>query len=434
MQIQESKIKVSIIICTYNRSKLLKETLQSVQNQDFQSDQYEIIVVDNNSTDDTKDVVAEMAKASPVSTGYVFEYMQGLSNARNAGINNSEGEIIVFTDDDVEAERSWLRELFAAFETPGVAAAGGPIRPIWPFEKPEWITENWQGYFTVNEFPEAREAGEFRNPNYPWGANMAFRRSILKKTDLFSPALGRIGACLLSNEELRLFRAIEEMGHRIVLAPDAVIHHKIPPERVRKLWLYHRTYWQGRSEAILDRQSGNYVYSRLRAFSSGMLSRKLLSDKTDFEKECLDRITTGYLYQLLQTDENVHADFNRLRALETFLGGLAKTAVNNIRGTKDHLSEKQGQLAERNGQLGKAHERLKECDAKIEELLAMAAQKNEQLARDREKLLVLEEKVKGHEEELRRRDERITDMLNSMSWKITSPLRTVYGILLRQKR
>ena len=434
MQIQESKIKVSIIICTYNRSKLLKETLQSVQNQDFQSDQYEIIVVDNNSTDDTKDVVAEMAKASPVSTGYVFEYMQGLSSARNAGINNSEGEIIVFTDDDVEAERSWLRELFAAFETPGVAAAGGPIRPIWPFEKPEWITENWQGYFTVSEFPEAREAGEFRNPNYPWGANMAFRRSILKKTDLFSPALGRIGACLLSNEELRLFRAIEEMGHRIVLAPDAVIHHKIPPERVRKLWLYHRTYWQGRSEAILDRQSGNYVYSRLRAFSSGMLSRKLLSDKTDFEKECLDRITTGYLYQLLQTDENVHADFNRLRALETFLGGLAKTAVNNIRGTKDHLSEKQGQLAERNGQLGKAHERLKECDAKIEELLAMAAQKNEQLARDREKLLVLEEKVKGHEEELRRRDERITDMLNSMSWKITSPLRTVYGILLRQKR
>jgi len=434
MQIQESKIKVSIIICTYNRSKLLKETLQSVQNQDFQSDQYEIIVVDNNSTDDTKDVVAEMAKASPVSTGYVFEYMQGLSNARNAGINNSEGEIIVFTDDDVEAERSWLRELFAAFETPGVAAAGGPIRPIWPFEKPEWITENWQGYFTVSEFPEAREAGEFRNPNYPWGANMAFRRSILKKTDLFSPALGRIGACLLSNEELRLFRAIEEMGHRIVLAPDAVIHHKIPPERVRKLWLYHRTYWQGRSEAILDRQSGNYVYSRLRAFSSGMLWRKLLSDKTDFEKECLDRITTGYLYQLLQTDENVHADFNRLRALETFLGGLAKTAVNNIRGTKDHLSEKQGQLAERNGQLGKAHERLKECDAKIEELLAMAAQKNEQLARDREKLLVLEEKVKGHEEELRRRDERITDMLNSMSWKITSPLRTVYGILLRQKR
>ena len=427
-------MKASVIICTYNRSKLLGETLQSVIDQDFPSDQYEIIVVDNNSTDDTKDVVAEMAKASPVRIIYVFEDRQGLSHARNAGINNSKGEIIVFTDDDVEAERLWLRELVAAFETPEVAAAGGPIRPVWLTERPEWITDNWQGYFTVSEFPEIRETGEFRNPNYPWGANMAFRHSILKKMDLFSPALGRIGGCLLSNEELRLFRAIEEMGHRIVLAPDAVVHHKIPPDRLRKLWLYHRSYWQGRSEAILDQQSGNYVYSRLRTFSSGMLWRKLLSDKTDFEKECLDRITTGYLYQLLQADGNVRADFKHLRALETFLGGLAKTTVSIINERNDQIRQGNEQLSAANEQLGKAHERLKECDAKIEEMLGMAAQKDEQLTSYREALVELEKRAKDHGEELRRSNERIADLRNSISWKITSPLRAVYSILLRQKK
>jgi glycosyltransferase involved in cell wall biosynthesis len=253
-------MKASIIICTYNRSKLLKETIQSIQDQDFPRDQYEIIVVDNNSSDDTEKVVKDLASSSQVRIEYVFEGRQGLSHARNAGIRKAGGEIVAFTDDDAEADKSWLRELVAAFDSPEVGAAGGPIRPVWPFEKPEWITENWLGYFTVSDFPEARETGEFRNPNYPWGANMAFRQSILKETDLFPPALGRIGDCLLSNEELRLFRSIEEMGHRIVLAPDAVVHHKIPPERVRKLWLYHRTYWQGRSEAILDQQSGKCIH------------------------------------------------------------------------------------------------------------------------------------------------------------------------------
>src|SRR5574340_52790 len=107
-------MKASVIICTYNRADLLKESILSVQNQDFPSDQYEIIVVDNNSADDTKDVVTETAKDSPVRIIYVFEGKQGLSHARNTGINNSDGEIIVFTDDDVEAEKSWLRELVAA--------------------------------------------------------------------------------------------------------------------------------------------------------------------------------------------------------------------------------------------------------------------------------------------------------------------------------
>jgi chromosome segregation ATPase len=165
-----------------------------------------------------------------------------------------------------------------------------------------------------------------------------------------------------------------------------------------------------------------------------MLWRKLLSDKTDFENECLDRITTGYLYQLLQADGNVRADFKHLRALETFLGGLAKTTVSIINERNDQIRQGNEQLSAANEQLGKAHERLKECDAKIEEMLGMAAQKDEQLTSYREALVELEKRVKDHGEELRRSNERIADLRNSISWKITSPLRAVYSILLRQKK
>src|SRR5208283_599657 len=108
-------MKASVIICTYNRSGLLKDSVLSVQNQDFLPYQYEIIVVDNNSIDDTKSVVTELSTDSPVKVKYVFEGRQGLSFARNTGIANAEGEIIAFTDDDIDADKSWLKEIVHAF-------------------------------------------------------------------------------------------------------------------------------------------------------------------------------------------------------------------------------------------------------------------------------------------------------------------------------
>jgi len=155
------KVKASVIICTYNRSALLRGSVLSVLNQDFPSDQYEMIVVDNNSADDTEKVVKELALSSSVRIEYVFEKNQGLSHARNAGIRKAKGEIIVFTDDDIEAERSWLCELISAFDSPDVACAGGPIRPVWSGERPTWLTDEWVGYLTVGDFPSARETGEF---------------------------------------------------------------------------------------------------------------------------------------------------------------------------------------------------------------------------------------------------------------------------------
>ena len=117
-------MKASVIICTHNRSGILRDTIRSVLNQVFALDKFEIVIVDINSADNTKDVVAGVAATSPVTIKYVFENRQGLSHARNVGIKNSEGKIIAFTDDDVEAEKAWLRNLIAVSDSPGARPEG----------------------------------------------------------------------------------------------------------------------------------------------------------------------------------------------------------------------------------------------------------------------------------------------------------------------
>ena len=117
-------MKASVIICTHNRSGILRDTIRSVLNQVFALDKFEIVIVDINSADNTKDVVAGVAATSSVTIKYVFENRQGLSHARNVGIKNSEGKIIAFTDDDVEAEKAWLRNLIAVSDSPGARPEG----------------------------------------------------------------------------------------------------------------------------------------------------------------------------------------------------------------------------------------------------------------------------------------------------------------------
>lgn len=310
----------SVVICTYNRRELLEASVLSVMDQDLAAGEFEIIVVDNNSTDGTRETVQRLAACSPVRITYLFEAVQGLSSARNAGISTAQGEIVVFIDDDIEAEPQWLRELSAVFDSSEIAGAGGPIRPVWPFPRPQWLGKDREGFLTVSEFEEARETGFFHYPHYPWGANIAFRRTIFDTIGLFPPNLGRIGASLLSNEELNLCKRIESAGFKIRFAPQAVIHHKIAPERMRKSWMMRRSYWQGRSDAILDAGNAPFSYSRLRWFARLLFEHHTKTGGTDFDTVCNDRNLTGYLDQLiLLTDGAGSSHFRKLRALRTFI-------------------------------------------------------------------------------------------------------------------
>lgn len=312
-------MRISVIICTYNRSSLLKDSMRSIIGQDFPKGEYELVVVDNNSNDSTKEVVEGFASPSPVRIKYVFEGRQGLSNARNTGVRNADGEIIVFTDDDIEADVNWLKEYDRAFKDPEVYSAGGPLRPVWLGKRPDWLTDEFLGFIAVSEFMEARKNGnEFKDENdNPWGANMAFRRRVFEEFGGFPEDLGRTGKLLLSNEEILLCRMIKRKGRRIVLAPGAVVHHKISKSRLNKRWFCRRFYWQGRSDAVLGRALKTYPYSHLR-FSTRGLSIQRAAGISEFVIKCHERYALGFLHELLVSDPQ--DDFKVLRAIETFAG------------------------------------------------------------------------------------------------------------------
>jgi glycosyltransferase involved in cell wall biosynthesis/GT2 family glycosyltransferase len=319
--IREKQIKVSVVICTYNRAELLTESIKSIAAQDYPASAFEIIVVDNNSTDGTSEITESLAASSTVSIRYVFEERQGLSFARNTGIHTAHGEIVAFIDDDIDADRGWLAAIVGAFTDPSIACAGGPIRPIWAGARPEWLTKDLESYLTISEFDSARKAGEFIWPETPWGANISFRKSAFATVGLFPANLGRNGSCLLSGEEVNLCKRIFDAGQRIAFAPEAVIHHKIAPERTTQHWFFHRTYWQGRSCAVLDTESSARVMDgiayHLKVFSDAARNNKL----SRFSVECDRRIALGYLYQVVFAEgrDTRNNDLSIFRTLLNFL-------------------------------------------------------------------------------------------------------------------
>ncbi len=408
------RMKASVIICTYNRIGLLKEAIESIRTQDFPISQFEIVVVDNNSKDSTARLIKEIANTSSVKIKYVFEGRQGLSHARNAGISKAEGEIIAFTDDDIEADKAWLRELVSAFDSPDVYCAGGPLRPVWLTERPEWLTERWQGYFAVNEFTSAHESGEFKWPNYPWGANTAYRRQVFTELGQFSTDLGRKGKCLLSNEEINLCRKIEQSGKRIRFVPGAVIHHKISPERMKKQWLYHRTYWQGRSDALLYQNTFMDIYANLRTHASLSLRREVERRESEFDIKCGLRAAKGYLHQLLLSDIKGTSNFKRVRVLETFIQELIRTTGrlvadrdNTLTGLRSAVEARDKDVRDKNLLLVERDEKLKvlgpldEKLRRLEESIKVFGQFRQYEDHLRQK----DQDIKNKDEALKRKDE-----------------------------
>lgn len=294
---------VSVVLCTHNRADLLRDALEGALDQDLAPERYEVVVVDNDSTDDTPEVVRRAAAAAAVRVTRAPESSRGLSFARNRGIAESRGEVIVFADDDVLVGRGWLAALAAPFDDPEVMAAGGPIEPAWPGEAPAWLPAWMHAFLSIGDFPDAREAGRFVWPRQPWGANMAFRRRVFDELGDFPVDLGRVGTRLLSNEEVLLFRRIHERGWTVAFAADAVLRHRILPERLSESWFQHRLYWQGRSDAVMDLRYGGALRERLDQYLRFLTHVPLERERSPFEVRALRRGALGYLQGLLRPDD-----------------------------------------------------------------------------------------------------------------------------------
>jgi glycosyltransferase involved in cell wall biosynthesis len=247
-------------LCTYNRSESLARALQSAA--DFRVPEiliWECIVVDNNSTDQTREVVGEFCRNYPGRFRYVFEANQGLSHARNRGIRESRGEVIAFMDDDVVIEPNWLQDLTAPLFEEGYAGSGGRIVPEGVFSLPAWLPVHHRyGLAPLAMFDLGLKAGDLEEA--PFGANMAFRRELFETYGFFRTDLGRSGGNMISGEDSEFGERLLSAGEKLRYQPSAVVHHPVPHTRLKKS--YFLAWWFGKGKADI-RQHGARLKTRV---------------------------------------------------------------------------------------------------------------------------------------------------------------------------
>ncbi len=239
-------IKISAIICTLNRAHYLEKALLSLINQSLPDEQYEIIIVDNGSTDNTKDVSIKYSSKRNIK--YLYDPIKGLSQARNTGWQNAKGEYIAFLDDDGLASKNWLEEIINTFEKTSQSpdACGGKIELVWEASRPQWIADSMLkplGHFDYGNKPFFLE----RSNRNIGGGNMAFKKNIPELIGYFNTNLGRKGSNLLSNDENDYFFRMRKHGLKIFYNPKIIALHHVTEERTKKNWFSQRYYWQGKS-------------------------------------------------------------------------------------------------------------------------------------------------------------------------------------------
>lgn len=243
---------ITVAICTYNRAERLAETLEHMLRLEVPpSLDWELLAVDNASTDGTREVVDAFAARTDGRVRYLHEPRQGLSRARNAAIHAARGEIVAFTDDDVIPEREWLAKLAETFRDHECAGVGGRVVERWEFEPPDWWTETTDELAAaIVGFDPGGGPRELDVP--PFGANMAFRRKVFERHGGFRTDLGRKGDELISGEDTEFGRRLLRAGEVLHYAPDAVVHHPVARERATKAYFRRWYYQYGRTVARRD--------------------------------------------------------------------------------------------------------------------------------------------------------------------------------------
>ncbi|QIR40429.1 glycosyltransferase family 2 protein [Tolypothrix sp. PCC 7910] len=255
-------IQISAIICTHNRDTYLGAAIDSLLAQDFAAE-FEVVVVDNNSSDRTKEVVAQ--RASNPRLKYVFEPTTGLSVARNTGAKLASGEILAYLDDDAVASDRWLSVFYDAYKNNSqLAIAGGKVTLLWPqdVQQPRWLSPGLAANLGAYDLGDSTIYID--KPSFtPRGLNYCIRRSFLEEIGGFDPHLGRVGKNLLSNEELQMTEFALQKGWQVAYLPAALVAHNVAPERLKRSWFLNRGWWQGISECYREQLAGKAGISQL---------------------------------------------------------------------------------------------------------------------------------------------------------------------------
>jgi glucosyl-dolichyl phosphate glucuronosyltransferase len=235
---------LSVILCTYNRAESLRRTLETFSRLVIPPTVgWELVLVDNNSKDETRDVITEFARVSQFTVRYIFEKAQGRSNALNAGIAAATGDVLVFTDDDVLLHPDWLSNMSKTFKDFNCAAVAGRIVPVWNHPRPSWLEMEEQQVVVHFEFGD--ETRPLDRP--PMGANSGFRRDIFEKYGLFRTDLGVSSNQRITSEDTEFGFRLLGGGEKIIYCANAIIYHPVDPSRITKSYFLRWFYNDGRS-------------------------------------------------------------------------------------------------------------------------------------------------------------------------------------------
>lgn len=247
-------MKLDVVVPTYNRSSLLRLTIASLFAAPIPDGlSVTIIIVDNNSKDDTEAVVSKIAVPSDRSLVYVKETKQGLSHARNAGIDAGNGDIVGFIDDDEEINIDWYEVVARELKDPSVDFIGGPYLPKWAAPQPDWLPPGYHAAIGA-VYPKPRAAFGPSFSGNLMGGNAVIRRTVFAQIGNYSTRLGRSGKGLLSEEDAEFLRRLMKAEIHGMYIPELVIHHHIPAERLTRK--YHRSwcYWRAVSQGVVARE------------------------------------------------------------------------------------------------------------------------------------------------------------------------------------
>jgi len=252
----DKMISLSVIIPTRNRSDLIKNLLESLKHQTLSQDEFEILVIDNGSTDDTK-AVAESFFSEFKHIKYFLEEKPGLHEGRHRGLREAVNEILVYCDDDIEPFPTWLEAIKESFKDPKVVLVGGKNLPKWEIDPPKWIKDWYEegnengkclGYLSILDFGD--ELKEI-DPNFVWGCNFSIRRQTLIDAGGFHPDS--------MPEQLKFFRGdgesyvtrwIKEKGKKAIYNPQASVYHFVSKSRMTLNYFKKRSYNQGISDSF----------------------------------------------------------------------------------------------------------------------------------------------------------------------------------------
>jgi glucosyl-dolichyl phosphate glucuronosyltransferase len=250
-------LDATVLICTFNRADRLAETLETLAAAKADGLRWNVIVVDNNSNDTTREAVTARIHRFPVELRYLFESRQGKSHALNAGIAETDATIVLFTDDDVRVSEDWVAAACRPMlDDPTIDYTGGPVHPIWEQPCPRWFdrtrSDLWGTVAILDHGQEPFIFEELRR--VPLGANMAVRRRLIDRIGGFDPVLDRRGDSLLGQGQAEFFCRSRAAGARGLYVPAMLLHHHVPAARLTRSYFRRWWYWKGVSRSRLDQR------------------------------------------------------------------------------------------------------------------------------------------------------------------------------------